>query len=69
MPRNDKNHCKSWIHVDQARTQLGFACVQGVVNFVENGPNDGGLVLVESSRDIFEEYMKMIHFLANLVDQ
>jgi len=31
--------------------------VQGIVNFVENGPEDGGLVLVEGSHSIFAEYM------------
>jgi hypothetical protein len=31
--------------------------VQGVVNFVDNGPEDGGLVLVEGSQDIFNQYM------------
>jgi hypothetical protein len=49
---------KSWIHVDQSRYQLDFQCVQGVVNFVENGPEDGGFVFVEKTHNYFAEYMK-----------
>ena len=52
-----KNTNKSWIHVDQSRYTKGFLCVQGVVNFIDNGAEDGGLVLVENSRSVFEEYM------------
>ena len=48
---------KQWIHNDQDRYNTGFCCVQGIVNFEENGPEDGGLVLVAGSRDIFEQYM------------
>ena len=49
---------KQWIHVDTQRELLGFSCVQGIVNFQDNGPEDGGLVLVENSHTIFGEYME-----------
>jgi len=55
--KEKKNQYKSWIHIDQSRYQRSFQAVQGVVNFVDNGPEDGGLVLVENSKDVFEEYM------------
>ena len=48
---------KQWIHVDMPRDMRTFSCVQGIVNFEENGPEDGGLVLVEGSHNIFGEYM------------
>lgn len=32
-------------------------CYQGIVNFVNNGEEDGGLVLVEESREFFHSYM------------
>ena len=48
---------KQWIHNDQMRTLTNFACVQGIVNFEDNGPEDGGLVLVEGSQNVFSEYM------------
>lgn len=48
---------KNWIHIDQPRIHTNFCSVQGIVNFEENGPEDGGLVLVEGSQTIFKEYM------------
>lgn len=48
---------KHWIHVDQRYENTGFCNVQGIVNFRENGPTDGGLVLVHKSKDVFAEYM------------
>lgn len=48
---------KNWIHNDQNRNMRSFCCVQGIVNFEDNGPEDGGLVLVEGSHLIFNEYM------------
>jgi hypothetical protein len=56
-PVDRTNSLKSWIHTDQPRDYTHFACVQGVVNFVANGPADGGLVLVERSHQTFVEYM------------
>jgi hypothetical protein len=47
-----------WIHHDMPKGLSGFCCVQGIVNFVENGENDGGLVLLEGSQDVFDEYME-----------
>lgn len=49
---------KQWIHNDMPRNIYTFASVQGIVNFVDNGPEDGGLVLVENSNKIFKEYME-----------
>lgn len=49
---------KQWVHVDQHRDDTKMSCVQGIVNFVDNGPEDGGLVLLRRSKDIFNEYME-----------
>jgi len=58
LGENIKNRSfKQWIHNDTPRSMPGFSCVQGVVNFEENGPEDGGLVLVEGSHNIFQEYI------------
>ena len=65
---------KPWIHVDQPRFETRFSCVQGIVNFEDNGPNDGGLVLVENSHTVFDEYMNrnasegIVWQLSNLAD-
>lgn len=47
---------KLWIHNDQPRCLDGFVCAQGVVNLLDNGPLDGGLVLIEDSKDIWSDY-------------
>ena len=54
-PKNTKS--QSWFHNDTPR---GFndVCYQGVANFVDNRENDGGLVLVEGSHLVYEEYME-----------
>lgn len=49
---------RHWFHVDQRFENTNFCNVQGIVNFRENGPNDGGLVLIKKSKDVFAEYMQ-----------
>lgn len=40
----------SWFHVDQnGLREPGFACVQGLVNLVDAGPDRGGLVVLPGS--------------------
>jgi hypothetical protein len=34
----------------------GFRCLQGLVNLIENGPDDGGLVVMRGGHKISEEY-------------
>jgi hypothetical protein len=48
---------KSWLHNDQHRNEHGFCCVQGVATLMECGAQDGGLVVLEGSHHVFEEYM------------
>jgi hypothetical protein len=55
LPSNERKF-KNWIHHDSPKGTDGFVSVQGIVNFVDNGPNDGGLLLVEGSKDVFNEY-------------
>lgn len=47
---------KSWMHWDQGRWSEAFCSVQGIVCLTPSGPNDGGLVLLEGSRDRFASY-------------
>ena len=58
IPPHVVNHNKQWIHSDQPRYDNRFICVQGVVNLLDNGPQDGGLVIVEGSHRLFEGYME-----------
>ncbi len=51
---------KQWIHNDHPRKYKDFdtiTCVQGLINLLDNGPDDGGLLLMEGSQRIFKEYM------------
>jgi len=57
LTSNNSNKFPQWIHCDQPRCYPYFSSVQGIVNFLENGPEDGGLVLVEHSHKIFNDYM------------
>ena len=35
-------------------------CVQGLVNLAPNGPDDGGLIVMEGSAKLFDEYFKVL---------
>ena len=60
------NGYKQWLHLDQDRlSQLTdghdpnkMSCVQGLVNLLDCGPADGGLVLVEKSHTQFAGYFE-----------
>ncbi|GMK59661.1 hypothetical protein CspeluHIS016_0802670 [Cutaneotrichosporon spelunceum] len=49
---------KPWPHVDQSPTRCFKHCVQGIVNLYPNGPLDGGLMVLEGSTSLFEEYFR-----------
>jgi hypothetical protein len=35
-------------------------CVQGLVNLAPNGPDDGGLIVMEGSTKLLDEYFKVL---------
>ena len=43
-------------HMDQSPNRTGFFCAQGIVNLNYNGPEDGGLMVLEGSSRLIEEY-------------
>ncbi|KAF9892292.1 hypothetical protein FE257_002069 [Aspergillus nanangensis] len=45
-----------WPHVDQAPERKGLSCVQGILNLSEAGPKDGGLLLMEGSSKLFDQF-------------
>ncbi len=57
MPVTNNSKAKQWIHCDQPRAVRGFTSVQGVVNYRDCGPEDGGLLVCEDSHLIHDEYM------------
>lgn len=55
---SSSNSPKYWIHSDQGSFSLDFCCVQGIVNLLDNGPDDGGLVIVQNSHNVFSNYLQ-----------
>ncbi|WWD16297.1 hypothetical protein CI109_100723 [Kwoniella shandongensis] len=57
MPKRiDVKDIGRWEHMDQSRHRRGFYCVQGLANLNENGPDDGGLMVLTGSSQLVEEY-------------
>ncbi|OCF32459.1 hypothetical protein I316_05885 [Kwoniella heveanensis BCC8398] len=54
--RTDVKDDQPWEHMDQSRHRRGFYCVQGIANLNENGPDDGGLMVMTGSSQLVEEY-------------
>lgn len=50
---------KPWPHVDQSPLRKHLHCVQGIINLYDNGPEDGGLLVLKGSRDVYEEIFKV----------
>lgn len=50
---------RGWFHVDQnGYVKQGQQAVQGLLNLIPNGPQDGGLVVVPKSNQVFETIFK-----------
>ncbi len=54
---SEDNKQEYWVHCDQNRYYNGFRCIQGIVNLLDNGPNDGGLLLLQGSQHIYDKYL------------
>ena len=46
---------KPWPHVDQSPLVPGLHCVQGILNLLPNGPQDGGLMLMKGSKALYTQ--------------
>lgn len=44
-----------WAHADQSPLQTNFDCVQGILNLLPNGPDDGGLMVLDGSTQHYKE--------------
>ncbi|RAL00857.1 phytanoyl-CoA dioxygenase family protein [Aspergillus ibericus CBS 121593] len=44
-----------WPHVDQSPYRTHLQCVQGVLNLLPNGPQDGGLTVLEGSNALYTQ--------------
>jgi hypothetical protein len=47
---------KPWPHQDQDPERPGFRCLQGLVNLLPNGPNDGGLIVCKGAHLLSEQF-------------
>ncbi|KAF4551084.1 Hypothetical protein D9617_14g075400 [Elsinoe fawcettii] len=54
--RSDLPANKPWPHQDQDPAKPGFRCLQGLVNLLPNGPNDGGLIVCRGAHLLSEDY-------------
>ncbi|TKX19248.1 hypothetical protein C1H76_8626 [Elsinoe australis] len=54
--RTDLPANKPWPHQDQDPAKPGFRCLQGLVNILPNGPNDGGLIVCRGGHELSTEY-------------
>lgn len=46
---------KPWSHVDQSPLRTNLHCIQGIMNLADNGPEDGGLMVLEGSAKYYTE--------------
>jgi ectoine hydroxylase-related dioxygenase (phytanoyl-CoA dioxygenase family) len=47
-----------WPHVDQSPTRRGLSCAQGIINLSQAGPEDGGLLLLQGSSQLFDQFFE-----------
>lgn len=46
------------ITIDQDPNRKGLQCAQGLLNYAPNGPEDGGLILMEGSAKLYDQFFK-----------
>jgi len=49
---------KPWPHSDQSAYRPQRHCIQGLLNLLPNGPDDGGLMVMKGSARLFKEYFE-----------
>lgn len=49
LPKRGHGKSKPWMHTDQGCRDVGLQCVQGFVNLLPCGPDDGGLIVLPGS--------------------
>ncbi|ORY60383.1 hypothetical protein BCR35DRAFT_346935 [Leucosporidium creatinivorum] len=46
----------NWAHIDCSPSRVGFFAAQGIINLQDNGPDDGGLVVMKGSSRLMKEF-------------
>jgi hypothetical protein len=47
-----------WPHIDQSPHRVGFFVAQGLVNLNDNGPDDGGLLVMRGSSNLMTQFFE-----------
>jgi len=47
-----------WPHADQSAYRPQRHCIQGLLNLLPNGPEDGGLMVMKGSANLFKQYFE-----------
>ncbi|KAI9638809.1 uncharacterized protein MKK02DRAFT_31126 [Dioszegia hungarica] len=55
FPDRPQEDFTPWPHVDQSPLVKGLHCVQGIMNISENGPDDGGLMVLKGSSALYTQ--------------
>ncbi|GAA6038561.1 hypothetical protein JCM8097_004631 [Rhodosporidiobolus ruineniae] len=50
------DHLRQWKHIDLSPHREGFFVAQGLMNLNDNGPNDGGLLVMKGSSRLVKQY-------------
>jgi ectoine hydroxylase-related dioxygenase (phytanoyl-CoA dioxygenase family) len=58
LPTASRASNQPWPHVDQSPSRVGLQCVQGILNFAPNGPEDGGLIVLKGSHSLNKEFFQ-----------
>lgn len=54
--RTDIDSNNPWPHQDQNPEKPNFRCLQGLVNLLPNGPDDGGLIVCKGAHRVSKEF-------------
>lgn len=59
LPKEEiQNGGAPWPHVDQSPLKKEMNCIQGIMNLAPNGPQDGGLMVLKGSFQLYKEYIE-----------
>ncbi|EIW68060.1 hypothetical protein M231_04972 [Tremella mesenterica] len=47
-----------WPHVDQSPLKRYKHCIQGIINLADNGPKDGGLMILDGSFQLYNQFFE-----------
>ncbi|KAJ9113859.1 hypothetical protein QFC19_000052 [Naganishia cerealis] len=55
-PSQIQNAGAPWPHVDQSPLKRNMECIQGIANLAANGEDDGGLMILDGSFPLYNEF-------------